>query len=303
MAKTMFDNAVASIECGIEDYQEGEDKRVISAIRNLYAGVLLLLKDRLFSEHPALIAAKLKPSIVGGKVEWEQKGHKTVDFDEIKEHWKALGWTFDWGRLSTLRGIRNAIEHHKIEHPVKALQEAVAAAFILVVKALEPLGVEPAEVLDEAVWQTMLDEAKLVRELSDECLASRSSCASVPEIAVDAFSEHAHCPSCESALLKVSNQDGWPDTGVTCKACGEASTALEVLPNALALHYGSEDVETCPHCNSDTFVTSEGSCGACGEGLDYGECLRCGDTLGAADQDNGGLCDYCSYVSEKMDRE
>ena len=43
--KELLENAVLSIELGVEDYQTGDERRVLSAIRNLYAGVLLLCKQ------------------------------------------------------------------------------------------------------------------------------------------------------------------------------------------------------------------------------------------------------------------
>ena len=40
---SLLENAVLSIQLGLEDY--GFKRRVISAVRNLYAGVLLLCKE------------------------------------------------------------------------------------------------------------------------------------------------------------------------------------------------------------------------------------------------------------------
>ena len=50
--KELLENAVLSIELGVEDYQTGDERRVLSAIRNLYAGVLLLCKQVLWNESP-----------------------------------------------------------------------------------------------------------------------------------------------------------------------------------------------------------------------------------------------------------
>lgn len=50
--KELLDNAVLSIELGVEDYQTGDERRVLSAIRNLYAGVLLLCKQVLWNKSP-----------------------------------------------------------------------------------------------------------------------------------------------------------------------------------------------------------------------------------------------------------
>jgi hypothetical protein len=50
---SLFDNAVASIRMGIEDYQSQDAFRDISAVRNYYAGVLLLAKEALVRRFPA----------------------------------------------------------------------------------------------------------------------------------------------------------------------------------------------------------------------------------------------------------
>lgn len=47
--KELLENAVLSIKLGVEGYQTGDDRRVLSAIRNLYADVLLLCKQVLWS--------------------------------------------------------------------------------------------------------------------------------------------------------------------------------------------------------------------------------------------------------------
>ena len=44
---TILKNAVASIHIGVEDYLSDDERRSLSAVRNLTAGVLLLFKERL----------------------------------------------------------------------------------------------------------------------------------------------------------------------------------------------------------------------------------------------------------------
>jgi hypothetical protein len=41
----LLENAVVSIQLGLEDFSSKDERRVISAARNLYAGVLLLCKE------------------------------------------------------------------------------------------------------------------------------------------------------------------------------------------------------------------------------------------------------------------
>lgn len=41
----LLKNAVVSIQLGLEDFASDDERRVISAARNLYSGVLLLAKE------------------------------------------------------------------------------------------------------------------------------------------------------------------------------------------------------------------------------------------------------------------
>jgi len=53
---TILDNAVQSIQIGIEDYRSSDPRRLLSAIRNVQAGILLLCKEQLRRlSPPALI--------------------------------------------------------------------------------------------------------------------------------------------------------------------------------------------------------------------------------------------------------
>jgi hypothetical protein len=42
---SILQNAIDSIQIGIEDYENGDDRRSISAVRNIAAGTLLLYKN------------------------------------------------------------------------------------------------------------------------------------------------------------------------------------------------------------------------------------------------------------------
>ena len=43
----LLENAVKSIELGVEDYRTGTHARLLSAVRNIHAGILLLYKEAL----------------------------------------------------------------------------------------------------------------------------------------------------------------------------------------------------------------------------------------------------------------
>ena len=49
---SLFDNPIQSIQIGIEDYKHNDPKRALSAVRNFYAGTLLLAKEVLVRKAP-----------------------------------------------------------------------------------------------------------------------------------------------------------------------------------------------------------------------------------------------------------
>ena len=86
----LLENAISSIQLGIEDYQSNDPRRPISAVRNFYAGVLLLGKQCLVSAAPnadpmEVLASKFIPVPDGdGGVVHEPKGYQTIDLFELK---------------------------------------------------------------------------------------------------------------------------------------------------------------------------------------------------------------------------
>ena len=66
---SILKNAIDSIEIGLEDYNTGEERRFLSATRNLYAGILLLFKYKLVLLSPpdsdeVLIKTSIKPILI-----------------------------------------------------------------------------------------------------------------------------------------------------------------------------------------------------------------------------------------------
>ena len=87
----LLGNAIESIRLGVEDFQAGTHPRLMSAVRNIHAGVLLLYKEALRRLSPGdsaevLVKAKIVPSRDGaGNVVFVGKGTKTADTQQIRE--------------------------------------------------------------------------------------------------------------------------------------------------------------------------------------------------------------------------
>jgi hypothetical protein len=145
----LFENAITSIQLGVEDYQENDPRRAISAVRNFYAGVLLLAKETLVKSVPDadlsnLIGAKYKPVPDGnGGVDFVQDGSSTIDFVTIGKRFKDFGLSIDQKALEELNRIRNDVEHLYTQKSGEAVREAISNGFPVVVQLFEHMNEAP----------------------------------------------------------------------------------------------------------------------------------------------------------------
>jgi hypothetical protein len=311
----LLENAIASIEMGVEDYQNKDPRRAASAVRNFYAGVLLLLKEKLRRESPAdsneaLIYERVEFQRQGGKVVFVGRGKKTVDVAQIFDRFKSLGLSLDGAPLKQLQEIRNDVEHHTSKYAPAKVQEAVARTFLLVTAALEKhLDLKPHEVFGAKVWRAILHEAETFKAFEDRCQRSIERLTDVPEAAIEAL-EIIGCAECGSALMEASG-GRYFDASFTCCSCGIKAELSEVIPAALASIYAGEaytvikdggelTIGTCPSCNAEAFDVDDDLCLVCGESRPYTECGLCETPLGLEEQDTG-LCSHCEHVASKDD--
>ncbi len=316
---TLFNNAIQSIQLGVEDYQANDPRRALSAVRNFYAGTLLLAKEVLAQQAPnvdakEILAAHYKPIPDGaGGVDWVPAGHQTVDFATIGRRFKDFGLKINETALKDLNRIRNAIEHYCTDEPREAVQEAIAKAFPVIVDLLGTIGVGPHEALGDA-WPVMLEVRDLYDREVAECIASFSKL----DWAVPVFGDGPlNCPSCQSDLVVQLNRENTDPMSAhfQCRTCGEEDDAENVIKHSLSelfhtdMYMAAKDggdgpLHDCPECGVEAYVVCEHGqgCLSCGFILDD-ECARCSSGLVPWDvnPDNTSLCSYCSYISSKDD--
>ena len=206
--KELLDNAILSIELGVEDVESGDDRRLLSAIRNLYAGVLLLCKQVLWNASPAgsdgsliykdLVPAKQPDGTVLMK---PKKAHRnTVDRRMIEERFKSLGLDLDWDRLNKLANIRNDAEHLFLKATPTVAREVLASAMPLIERLLvEHLEEEPLGVVDEDVWQKLLENQEVFEAQQTRCRETFDKVDWSSQLAGEAV-EHLRCDDCGSTL-------------------------------------------------------------------------------------------------------
>jgi hypothetical protein len=92
----LLENAVHSIQVGVEDYGIGSSSRLLSAARNVHAGILLLFKEALHRLSPlnsndSLIMSNTIPTKDAcGNIVFVGRGKITVKTTEIRERFKSL---------------------------------------------------------------------------------------------------------------------------------------------------------------------------------------------------------------------
>lgn len=317
---TILANAVQSIQIGIEDYQSSDPRRVLSAIRNITAGILLLFKERLRELSPpdsdeVLIKQRIQPEFdANGKVVFKGDGKKTVDVQQIEERFSSLDIETDWNRFKKIVRIRNDIEHYCTTESTDRLKELIADSFIIIRNFVSSqLGYEPITLLGEQTWTALLDVAEVYQRELDECQEAIDSI----DWDSDAMSEMAgnlRCPQCHSALVKPIDPDAESNylLEFSCSYCGNVGGIDEIAESALSecfeyeIYSAMKDgapcpIGTCHECGRETFIIQEDLCAACGGNLSYNECTVCGESLGPDDQYFDGLCGYHHWQAMKDD--
>lgn len=174
---SLMSAAVDTLQIGIEDFSNTDDRRVLSAVRNVHAGILLLCKEKLHRLSPAddiLLYDRFEPlPAAGGGVTIEPVGKNTVGLPDIKKRFKTFGIEFDWSRLGTITDIRNHMEHAEYKGSRPAARRAVADAFVIIRALLaDVLGEDPSAVLGKACWNTLLKNAELFEAELEACRAT-----------------------------------------------------------------------------------------------------------------------------------
>jgi len=317
----LLTNAITSIQLGIEDYQSNDERRPISAVRNFYAGVLLLGKQCLLNEAPEadyreVLSARFAPIPDGdGGIEYEPKGQQTIDLHELRERFSKFGLSWPDGDIKSLQKLRNDLEHYHSTAPKEAMQQTIAACFPLVEGFFRILHKSPKDSLGDA-WEIMLTETDFFTKQKSDCDATFEK---IDWWANITNSNNIACSICGSSLLSQFNPKNSDVELIEgqCRACDAAYTAegtVEIIVTAqfeisdyIAAKEGLESViNDCPECANETYIEDGETIGCffCGYVIEA-KCALCSTKLGISTMsvNNSTLCDYCDYRMDKMMRE
>ena len=320
---SLFENAIASIRMGVEDFQLEDDDRDISAVRNLFAGVLLLAKEALVRQAPNadprdVIWAAFKPVPDGqGDLTFIPDRNNTVDFSTIAARFKDFGLKIDSGALSDLHKIRNAMEHHFAHQPGATIRAAIIKAFPVVSSLFRQIDETPSEWLGQA-WAVMMEDRSLYEH---ERAAAAGSLAKVAWFAPFLEKVAFTCDACDLDLLEQVDPDNAAQDAIEfrCRKCAARPDREDIIERAVEVHYGAEShirakegisegpTYDCTECSRETYLEDEDCCANCGYVIDYtAQCLRCHNGISIQDYLDGndsGVCGYCQNVWAKMEDE
>jgi len=310
---SLLDNAAQSIRLGLEDFSSEDSSRLLSAARNLHAGVLLLYKEKLRRLSPpdseeVLLKQNIEPRIANnGKLIFVGKGKKTVDIQAIQSRFKTLGISADWKTLQEVTKVRNDIEHYYTTSGKDAVRGAISKAFILFrdFTRLE-LGEDPRVLLGDESWLELIQISEIFdqerAECSDAILRYEWTASELQEAAIG-----TSCKNCGSKLIEPKNDQRRPD--VLCRSCGHwhdfEDFAAQAMAEGINHHSNYKDggesiVVLCPHCAQETYHYEAGLCVSCEESV-ADECQMCSDRIPSDELEDDGLCGHCRHITTKDD--
>jgi hypothetical protein len=313
----LLTNAIESIQVGVEDYGVASRPRLLSAVRNIHAGILLLYKERLRREsapasNEALLKAKVQPTKANsGTVTFVGVGKRTVDSQQIREHFESLGISTDWKRFGAISDLRNNIEHYYPNLTQDALRGLIASAFLIISRFMQDeLGENARTLLGQVTWQMLLETADVYEAERNDCSLAIENIDTESQALREGI-RRLRCDACGSDLLRPSDDKDLTATQLVCRACGVARAAEQFVPAAIAEVFEWESYlavkdgddspyAECPECGTESYVLSEEGCAYCGASVST-DCARCGNPIPISEMSSAPFCGYCDHVMSKDD--
>ena len=327
--KGLQENAKLSIELGVEDYLNGKNdpRRYVTAVRNLFCGLLLLYKS-----HLAQVSKDQGCFIVRGDLDWEvvdgkivvrplDPNKKTLDVIGIGNAFKKLGVSIDHDAVERVRRYRNQTEHlfDSNATDVSVVMPCVIDCLKLVRDFMTSvMRMHPETFFDERVLKVLVDHEGVVAKEREERNGLLDGL-NWPHAIARALFARATCPHCHSEMLFPAAESAKSDVTeavFTCRCCSEQvtyETLMQYVTDDIwegavssSLSSVSSDLSDgvdvslweCPECSSMSFDTVHNVCLVCGH---KGACGRCAAEI--TEEDMPGytekhLCNYCAHMME-----
>ena len=233
----LLDNAVVSIELGVQDLGMSDTRRVLSATRSIYAGILLLCKQVLWDASPEgtegiLIYRDFVPKRDGSNIILvPKKRSRTIDRKGIRERFSALGLSIDWTKIDALAHLRNDIEHSFLRETPDRMEDILGAALPSIEQLIvEHIKKEPVDVFSSETWIEMLKNKEVFYRQKIRCTESFKYI-NWPSSIHPASVDDMLCSYCGSFLVQQVDPKNtkYNSIKLRCMECGEGVPADSVL--------------------------------------------------------------------------
>lgn len=312
----LLQNAVLSIKLGVNDYFSHDPDRVFSAMRNIYAGILLLFKSKLLDLSPpdcdeVLIKSKIIPVISKGLIVFKGEGKSTVDVNEIRKRFTSLGINVDWKLFENIQKERNNIEHYYSSVDNDSISLLIVDSIILMSNfIINELKEIPIDLMGDS-WTKLLSIKDVYDNEKRNCEDKINKLLKLENTQINIIKKIT-CTKCGSDLLfPVETYTEIGKVELLCSKCSNTIDVKNVFEDVYSEQYDGIDygraldgydplIKECPECGKRTFNEEDNICAYCLYEKDDLFCSRCGCELSVEDQDNGGFCSYCEYMYNKM---
>ena len=314
----IHENAISSIRLGTEDYFSEDLARTVSAIRNLYAGLLLLFKEQLRRLSPkdsneVLVKKNIQPKTLRGQLHFVGEGRATVSVVDIRERFSNLGISVDWSAFERVRSERNNLEHYYTTTSPEAIRRIIVDLFLLMQNFIKNvLEEEPPSYVGTETWSKLIGIKAIHDKERAECDEQLST---IENKSIREMILNLSCDECGSDLLHSASVClDEIDIELTCNSCSHTFGYKEAAEKYVTKKYeyqnyramketGERETYCCPSCGQASYSASKDRCLICGYRREYEHCWRCGETLSIEEQVLEGLCSGCSSEWERTEKE
>jgi hypothetical protein len=311
----LFENAISSIQIGVEDYFSNDTKRITSCVRNLFSGILLLFKARLLDLSPldsneVLIKKVIIPKFKNGQIVFEGKGKQTIDVKEIQERFTSLDIKTNWSIIEKMQSERNYIEHYYASSNTDVIKSLIAKTCLIVNLFIKnEFKLNPIDLLDDT-WIKMISIRDVYLKEKLDCGKKIEDMLSLEENQI-LIIKNMYCKNCGSELLvPVSSENDINNAMMRCTICENTFNVIDMFEETVVHAFdpdgyenakmGITNIKECPECGKYTFSENENICYFCSYEKEYLECERCYAGLSLEEQECDGLCFYCYDQFQKI---
>ena len=226
IAQELLHSGVALIELGVEDYRRSfsDQRRLSTSARNLFDGMIALLKAKIADDHPENDYAWLRWKN-GVPTKPSNKTHKLLPIQDsktigVEDTLAYFTEGLDRSRIDKLRKYRNKATHFSPDMTPQEAKGMLARFFLVITEGLNKIGLSPSECFSQ---QTLSFVAQETGEIQEEIRAAEEAWYEFDwsdyDVAELIF-EHYHCSNCGSTLVRKADADDASPSFV-CRVCGE----------------------------------------------------------------------------------